>query len=116
MVLEGINDICRQVVPILLRQEFVSRAGDREQLGLRRNELQCRCYFIDGAETVSRAMNKEGRSLEEREVRSAQLQWTLGRVQRIREQQETIDETGFGRGEHRCLPASVRMTAEKDAA
>jgi hypothetical protein len=45
-----------------------------------------------------------------------QLGGSLRGVERVREQQELIDETGLRRGQHGCLPTSVRMATQKQAA
>jgi hypothetical protein len=37
-------------------------------------------------------------------------------VERVRKQQELIDETRFRRGQHGCLPPSVRMATQKHSA
>jgi hypothetical protein len=37
-------------------------------------------------------------------------------MQRIGQQQERFGKTGFSRRQHRTLPPSIRMTAEKNAA
>jgi hypothetical protein len=62
-----------------------------------------------------RAVNEHRRGLKAREMCRSQLGGSLRRVERVREQQELIDETWFRRGQHRSLPPSVRMTAQKHA-
>ena len=44
-----------------------------------------------------------------------QLVRPFGWMERVGEQQKLFDESGLGRGEHRGLPASVGVAAEKDA-
>ena len=46
----------------------------------------------------------------------SQLTGSLRRVERVGEQQELIDETGFRCGQHGSLPSSVRMAAHKNSA
>ena len=53
---------------IPLRHEFVPRTSDRKQFGSCLDELQSRNHFVDGAETIPRAVYEHRWGLEAREV------------------------------------------------
>ena len=80
------------------------------------DELERGFDFGDGAESVARAGNEERRRLEAREMGGSQFLRALRRMEWVGEQEKSRNEAGFVGGEHGRLPASVGMSAEKDAA
>jgi hypothetical protein len=91
----------------------MARAWNRKQFGSRRDECHRGRQLVDGSEAIVRAVNEKHGSFEIREMRGTQLRGTSGRMERVGEQQEPIGESGFGGTEHRCLPSSVGMAAQK---
>ena len=71
-------------------------------------------HFVEGSESIARAVNEERGDLNRSEVARAQLLRLVRWMQRIGEQQQRIGNVGLFRGEHGRLPASVGMAAEED--
>jgi len=113
---ESLNDALRQRLSILLGRQLVSRARNRNQLRSRRDELQRRFHLRDRAESVSCAADEQRRRLEARKVRRTQLIRPLRRMQRVGKQQECLGNPWLSRSEHRRLPASIGMPAQKHPA
>lgn len=113
---EGRDDFVWESAAILPGEEFVAGRGDGNQFGMDWDECERRGQLLDGTEGVADAVDEHCRGLEAREVRGAQLAGAPGRMERVGEQQEAIDQAGFGGGKHGRLAASVRVAAEEDAA
>lgn len=90
-------------------------AGDWQEFGSRGDELQRRGHFIDGAKSIPQAMNEQRRGSEAWEVRCPQLARPLRRMERVREQQELIDETRFSGSQHGGLSSSIGVTTQEYA-
>ena len=91
-------------------------AGDGKKFGSCRDELHCRGQLVDGTEAVPHAVNKECRGVEAGKMRSPQLGAPLRWMERVGEEQERICNFRFSRAEHRRLPSSVGMAAQKKLA
>jgi hypothetical protein len=88
---------------------------DGHQRRPRRDEKPGCLDLLERAERIAGAVREHGGHAELRQVRRTKLGRPPGRVQRIREQQEPVDEAGLARGEHARLTAAVRLPAEKHA-
>jgi len=102
----------------------VACAFNRQQLGLRRYQLQRLLDLWDRAEGIAGTFNKEGRRVKMEKVLRAKLIGLSRRMQRIRQQEEAGSQSrSFVRGflrnlgtEHAGLPSAVGVAAEKYAA
>ena len=97
---EGFDDALWELAAIAFGQQLMACAGDGEKFCAPWDELHRRLQLIECGEAVARTVNKEAGRAKLREVRGAQVLRTLRRMERIGEQQEAINETGFSRGQH----------------
>src|SRR5579872_6923868 len=96
--------------------QLMAHPRDRQQLGARRNEWQCRLHLRDRSKRIPAAVDEQRRRLQPREMPRPQLIRTPRRVQRIRQQQQRLDLSGSVGNQHRGLPASIGMSAQEHAA
>jgi hypothetical protein len=81
-----------QFLAIALRHKFMARTLNGQEFSPRGHESQRVLNFRDGAESVSRSMNKQSRNLQRWKVFSAQLGRFLRRVKRIGEQEKALNQ------------------------
>jgi hypothetical protein len=61
-------------------------------------------------------VDKQRRTLKFRQVLRPKLLWLSWRMQWVRKQQQTIDQPRFLRAQHGCLPPTVGLSPEENAA
>jgi len=86
---------------------------DLQQLGTRRYELARRRHFVDAAKAVAGAVNEQCRSVKAGKMSRAELVRAFGRVQRIGQQEQCVDESRFGRRQDRSLPSAVGVSSKE---
>lgn len=104
----------RQFRPISRRHQLMPRSRNHQQLRPRRNKLQCRLHLHLRSESIPVAAYKQSRCLKRREVRRTHLIRPLRRMQWIREQQQPVHESRLLSSQHRCLPAAIRVSTQKN--
>jgi hypothetical protein len=88
-----------------------------EEQGKLTDELRQRIsHLVECPERVLRAVSEESGSAKIREMGRSQSFGLSRRMQRVRRQQERVNEAVAFGGEHRRLTAAVRLASEIDAA
>ena len=90
-------------------------ARDRNQLRWRRYECECGCHLSYGAEAILHSVYKKCRHAQIWEMSRAQIIWLLRRMQRIREQQQSLSDGRLLSRQHRSHAPSIRMAAQDHA-
>src|SRR5436305_10391513 len=109
------DDSGGQIGCIFSGQEFVGRAFHFQQRGLSGNELEGGLHFIQRRKRITASVDKERGCGELREMRGARGFRFARRMQRIRQKKQALDQLWLLSSQHRGLPSSVRMAAQKNA-
>ena len=96
-------------------REAVCSAVDLYELGAGRDQFDGRLKFVDGPEGIFRSADEKRRRSQLWKVSSAQLSRFSRRMERIRQQQKTFDQTRIRCQQKRGLAASVGAAAQKGA-
>ncbi len=91
----------------------MSGTFDGNQLRGRRNQLDRGLQLRDRAKGVACTADEENGSPQAGEMRGPQLFWPSWRMQRIRQQEQPIDQSRLGGNQHAGLTSSIGNAAEK---
>ena len=98
---------------LFLEIQIVTAAFHSQKGRLSWNQLQRRLHLVYTSERITRAVHKQRRDMQLRQVLHAQLLWLTRRVQRIRHQQQPRNKLKPLRDQHRALTSAIRMATQK---
>ncbi len=110
------DDQRRQFFSVALGEKLMTRGGDFEDLGFRRDQLYGICEFFVRREAVAAAVHEERGRMQVREMRGSKLRTLFRRMQWVGEKQESIGDLRMGGGEDGRLASAVRVAAEINSA
>jgi hypothetical protein len=95
--------------------KVVPRAFKMQNRGSGRDQLQRRFNLLGRCKWIARAVHKERRCAQGREVRGARRIGLVRRMKRVGQQHETVHNLRVLGCQHACLPSAVRVTAEENS-
>jgi len=108
---ELLNNYCRHFLPIRLRQQTMTRTLNLDQSGWRRDQLNRRVQFLDRTKSVFSAADEQRRGMQVREMCRPKLGWFSGRMKRIREQEQSVNQIRIRSRQYAGLTPTVGLTA-----
>ena len=109
---ELLDNHCRHFLPIRFRQQTVPRTVNMNQSGWRRNQLNRGSQFLDRAKGVFSAADEQRRSMQVWEMCRPELGWFSGRMKRIREQEQSVNQIRIRSRHYAGLTPTVGLTAD----
>jgi hypothetical protein len=112
---KGFDDERRQRGPVGRLEQLVTGTFNREELGAGRDEGEGSGHVVESAEAVAGTGDEERRRFEARKVLGPELVGAARRVERVGEQEQSVNQSWLGGGEHGGLASTIRVSAEEES-